>query len=137
MAATLKQHSNGLRERYPKEVEEIEKCLYVDDIITGGCANDEVLNLKESTISVFEEDTFELHKWHSNEPQLGSAEENNHVVDHQQSYAKEQLGVQHGETKLLELSWNKHNDILGVAFSKKPEDITDKEGDLTISRISV
>jgi hypothetical protein len=86
---------------------------------------------------VFEEATFELHKWHSNEPQLGSAEENNHVVDHQQSYAKEQLGVQHGETKLLGLSWNKHNDILGVAFSKKPEDITDKEGDLTISRISV
>ena len=127
LAATLKQHLNGLRERYPKEVEEIEKCLYVDDIITGGCTNDEVLNLKETTISVFEEATFELHKWHSNEPQLESAQENNHVVDHQQSYAKEQLGVQHGETKLLGLSWNKHNDTLVVAFPNKPEEITKRE----------
>jgi hypothetical protein len=82
LAATLKQHLNGRRERYPKEVEEIEKCLYVDDIITGGCTNDEVLNLKETTIFVFEEATFELHKWHSNEPQLESAEVNNHVVGH-------------------------------------------------------
>ena len=45
----------------------------------------------------------------------------------EQSYAKEQLGVQHGETKLLGLSWNKHNDTLVVAFPNKPEEITKRE----------
>ena len=35
LGATLKRHLERLKERYPNEVAEIEKCLYVDDVITG------------------------------------------------------------------------------------------------------
>ncbi|XP_028407828.1 uncharacterized protein LOC114530405 [Dendronephthya gigantea] len=57
---------------------------------------------------------------------LFGGEENNHV-DHQQSYAKDQLGVLQGETKLLGLPWNKHNDTLGVTFPNKPDENTKRE----------
>lgn len=128
LAATLKQHLKALRERYPQEIDELEKCLYVDDIISGGCTSDEVLNLKQTTISVFEEAKFELHKWHSNEPQLESAEnEKDPAGDNLPSYAKQQLGVNSGETKLLGLSWNKTDDTLAVAFPKKPVERTKRE----------
>jgi hypothetical protein len=34
--ATVKRHLESLKERYPNEVAEIEKSLYIDDVITGG-----------------------------------------------------------------------------------------------------
>ncbi len=128
LAATLKQHLNSLRGKYPEEIKEIEKSLYVDDIITGGETTDEVLCLKQKTITVFEEAKFQLHKWHSNEPQLESADEERNGNDNSQpSYAKQQLGVQNNETKLLGLSWNKSDDTLSVSFPKKPVDTTKRE----------
>ena len=53
--------------------------------------------LKELAAGVFAEAQFELHKWHSNEPQLEASRE---PEDGKQSYAKEQLGVKPGETKM-------------------------------------
>ena len=89
LAGTLKQHLNSLRERYPAEVAEIEKCLYVDDIISGGCTTDEVSSLKETTVSVFEAAKFKLYKWHSNESKLESSEKDSDLQgNNQPSYAK-------------------------------------------------
>ncbi|KAK3725717.1 hypothetical protein QZH41_006737, partial [Actinostola sp. cb2023] len=65
--------------------------MYVDDMTTGGCVKDEVLNLKKTAVTVFETTKFTLHKWHSNDPQL---ESDGDPKDDQQSYAKQQLGVQ-------------------------------------------
>ena len=75
LAGTLKQHLNSLRERYPAGVGEIEKCLYVDNIISGGCTTDEILSRKETTVSMFEAAKFQLHKRHSNESKLESSKE--------------------------------------------------------------
>ena len=50
------------------EVEEINRSMYVDDLITGGSVLEEVLHLKKTAVSVFEAAKFTLHKWHSNEP---------------------------------------------------------------------
>jgi len=36
LGGTLQQHLESLKRRYPKEVEEIQKSLYVVDVITGG-----------------------------------------------------------------------------------------------------
>ena len=113
LGATLKRHLESLKERYPNEVAEIEKCLYVDDVITGGDTKEEVLDLKETTVAIFEEAKFELHKWHSNESVLEAKSEPD---DGKQSYAKDQLGVKAGETKLLGLPWNKNNDTISVTF---------------------
>jgi len=104
------------------EVEEILRSLCVDDIISGGSTTDEVQDLKKTIASVFGEAKFIMHKWNSNDPQLES--ENVVAVDQQQSYAKQQLGVKEGETKMLGLPWNKMEDLITVTFPKEPVDIT-------------
>lgn len=71
LGGTLQQHLESQREKYPKEVEEILQSLYVDDVITGGETMPEVRTLKETAVAVFGEAQFELHKWHSNAPDLG------------------------------------------------------------------
>ena len=108
LAGTLKLHLQSLREKYPVEVDEILRSLYVDDVITGGNTKEEVQDLKKTIISVFGDAKFTMHKWNSNEPQLESENvvpvhepqldgENGVPVDEQQSYAKQQLGVKEGE----------------------------------------
>ena len=85
------------REKYPKEVDEILQGLYADDVITGGEIVPEVRTLKETAVAVFGEAQFELHKWHSNAPEL---EVSSAPDDCNQSYAKEQLRDKPGETKM-------------------------------------
>ena len=97
------------------EVTEIEKSLYVDDIITWGDIKDEVVELKDTTVTMFEEAKFELHKWHSNETEL---EVKSEPEDEKQSNAKDRIGVEPGETKLLGLPWNKSKDTLSVPQSR-------------------
>ena len=128
-AGTLKQHLNSLRERYPAEVAEIEKCLYVDDIISGGCTTDEVsIFMFEAAIFMFEAAKFQLHKEHSNKSKLESSEEDSDLQrNNQPSYAKQQLGVQSDETKLLGLTWNNSSDTLAIGFLTKPRETTRRE----------
>jgi hypothetical protein len=77
---------------------------------------------------VFEEAKFQLHKWHSNDLQLESADEERSRDDNSQpSYAKQQLGFQNNETKLLGLPWNKSDNTFSVNFPKKPVDTTRRE----------
>ena len=102
---------NSVEEKYPVEVAGIEKCLYVDEIISGGCTTDKVSCLKETTVSMFEAAKFSHPpKWHSNEPKLEGSEEGHQQGNSQPSYAKQQLGVQRDETRLLGLPCNKSND---------------------------
>lgn len=122
LAGTLKLHLENLRERYPDEIEEIMRSLYVDDVITGGNNTNEVQDLKDVVTSVFDEAKFTLHKWNSNEPQLET--QNIVFADEQQTFAKQQLGVQEGEPKLLGLPWNKEADTIAVTFPEEPADIT-------------
>ena len=42
----------------------------------------------------------------------------------QESYVKEQLGVNAGETKMLGMVWNKRDDTLGVTFPEPCEQVT-------------
>jgi hypothetical protein len=60
-----------------------------------------VLDLKETTVAIFEK-----HKWYSNESVLEAKSE---VDDEKQGYAKDQLGVKAGETKLLGLPWTRQD----------------------------
>ena len=122
LAGTLRSHLESLRTRYLIEVEEILKSLYVDDIISGGSTTAEAQGLKKTIASVFAEAKFTMHKWNSNDPQLES--ENVVPVDEQQSYAKQQLGVKEGETKMLGLPWNKREDLIAVTFPEEPVDVT-------------
>ena len=59
LAGTLKQHLETLRTEYPKDVEEIMRSLYVDDIIAGEDTVDQVHELKRTAIGVFKWAGFE------------------------------------------------------------------------------
>ena len=80
--------------------------------------------LKETAIAVFGEAQFKLQWWHSNEPELEVTSE---PEDRKQSYAKEQLGVKPGKTKMLGLPWDKTKDTVAVTFPKAPLEVTDRE----------
>ena len=60
------------RDEYPEEVEKISHDMYVDDLITGDTNVERVKHLKETAIDIFQKADFELHKWHSNVPELES-----------------------------------------------------------------
>ena len=42
LGTTIQQYLEGLPKKYPSEIEEIERSLYVDDIILGGETRDDV-----------------------------------------------------------------------------------------------
>ena len=54
------------REKYPEIVREIERSLYVDDLISGGPTQAKAETIKSASVEIFAKGTFELHKWHSN-----------------------------------------------------------------------
>ena len=67
LAGVLRCHLNASKEKYPKHAAEIEKELYVDDLVTGGTSVSEVREKKEVSAKIFKETSFDLHKWQSNE----------------------------------------------------------------------
>ena len=107
-------------------MDEILKSLYVDDLITGGETTNDVCHLKNTAVAIFGEAGFEFHKWHSNEQTLES-EANSEQEDEEKSYAREQLGVKPGETKMLGLPWDKLKDTMAVTFPAAPPDVTKRE----------
>ena len=64
---------DSLREKHPEIVREIEKCLYVDDLISGAPTSKKAKVIKSTSTSIFAEGTFELRKWHSNVKELEAA----------------------------------------------------------------
>ena len=55
---------------YPEEVQEIKKCIYVDDVLLSDYDSQRFKELKGSAIHIFESGGFTLHKWHSNDKDL-------------------------------------------------------------------
>ena len=63
-----------------------------------------------------------MHKWHSNFPEL---EENNpEQRSTEQTYAKQQLGVKSGETKMLGIKWDKKKDKFNIEIPPPIQKIT-------------
>ena len=80
---------------------------------------------KEIAREIMSDASFELHKWHSNEPQL---EDRPHYTPHEeQSYAKQQLQAQSSESKLLGVKWNKREDSIAVQFPATSSTPTKRE----------
>ena len=111
--------------KYPEIVREIEKSLYVDDLISGSSSKEKARGIKLTASEIFAQGTFELHKWHSNEKEL---EEENVEAFTEETYAKEQLNSpRRAETSLLGLPWNKENDTIGVIFPSEKTEHTKRE----------
>ena len=129
LGGVIDQHLKNLQNIYPREVEEIRRSLYVDDLISGDKTVAGAQHLKQTSQSIFRAGKFVLHKWHSNAPSLEQPTPHEETMEerpttHQnenQSYAKDQLGVKQGETKLLGIPWDKREDTIRTSF---PDPIT-------------
>ena len=73
LGGLIKQHLEACRATFLRLIQEIEKRLYVDDLVRGGPTVYAAQKIKEGAIDVFGQASFKLHKWHSNVPELGSA----------------------------------------------------------------
>ena len=62
LAAVIREHLRRCKSVNPKPVEEIERRMYVDDLITGGESVKQALEAKQTARAIFSETTFELHK---------------------------------------------------------------------------
>ena len=110
-------------EKYSEIVSEIEKSLYVDDLISGGPTQAKAETIKSTTVEIFAKGTFELHKWHSNVKELKTA--CSVPGSEEETYAKEQLGTSRKEgASLLGLQWNKESDTISVNFPSESTEPT-------------
>ena len=104
-------------------VEEIERSLYVDDLISGGPTVEDAQQVKLVSTEIFSQASFEMHKWHSNAVELEPSSFASGAEP--ETCAKEQLGVpERGETTLLGLAWNKSKDTIGVKFPTERAEVT-------------
>ena len=83
--------------KYPGIVCEIEKSLYVDDLISGEPTQAKAETVKSALVEIFAKGTFELHKWHSNVKELETA--CSVPVSEEEKFAKEQLGTSSFSTR--------------------------------------
>ena len=70
LGGVLECHLDTWAEKYPEEAERLRRSFYVDDLLTGGRDVKQEQTRKKLAQEIMSDATFELHKWHSNYPQL-------------------------------------------------------------------
>ena len=101
------------------------------------------MELKRTAIKIFDDATFTLHKWHSNQPSLEDDQikleceqkeaalqwSSNQVEPQvQQTFAKTLLSkFNQSQTSLLGLSWDKQADEISVVIPKMATSVTKRE----------
>ena len=110
----VKEHLESSINKYPeqgKTIDEIEKSLYVDDIVTGEVTVEKVKKIKRTLEKVFGQAGIELRKWHKNAKEL---EETQEEYSSELSYAKQKLGTRATDCKILGIFWDKSKDTCEV-----------------------
>ena len=127
LGGVIEQHLESWSEKLPQSVAEILCSLYVDDLISGGLTVTKARELKCEAVTIFSDGGFELHKWHSNVPEL-EGNPRDCINDSEDTYAKQQLSVNvSGEgSKLLGLKWDKVADTLAITFPQEKAEPTKK-----------
>ena len=118
LGGVIQHHLSICRPDYPETVLEIERGLYVDDLLSGGQTVEKAREIKDTAREIFGKASFQLHKWNSNAREVEVTD----AVDDESGVtcAKEQLGVTPRECGLLGLRWNKDADTIAVTF---PQDV--------------
>ena len=117
----IQQHLELWRPHLPESIREALKSLYIDDFISGDPTVTDAKKLKRETAEVFVDARFELHKWHSNVPDLETTSS-----DDEPTFAKQQLEnkLNRGKSKLLGIPWDKVQDTLRVVFPAETAELT-------------
>lgn len=123
LGGVIEMHFNNWEEREPELVAKIRKELYVDDLISESTTVCKTRELKDKTKEIFQDACFNLHKWHSNVPELDS--EQSPKEEGEPTYAKQQLGVPQGTfSSKLGLLWNKEQDSLSITVPPEKATLT-------------
>ena len=104
----------------------LRKSLYVGNLLNGGQTVAEARERKRSAIEIFNDAKFVLHKWNSNVTELEDMHDRE-SGDSELSFAKQQLGAQPIESKVLGLQWNKQLDAMTVIFLQDETPSTKRE----------
>ena len=70
LGGVIEQHLESWSEKIPQSVAEILRSPYVGDLVSIGPTVTKAKELKCDAVTIFSDVGFELHKWHSNAPEL-------------------------------------------------------------------
>ena len=142
LGGVLESHLDAWAKEYQEEAERLRRSFYVDDLLTGSQDLQQTRARKKLAQEIMSDATFELHKWHSNRPELeDDAQPASHENSAQlasgedQSYAKQQLLVKPTESMLLGIKWNKREDTIAVQFPATSSTPTKREVLSTLAKV--
>ena len=122
LGGTIEQLLRSKETEYPEEVVEIRQSIYVDDLLLSSNIPEDLEELKQKTVKIFNAAGFELHKWHSNDRSLKSIQKKiDECNSLSETYAKQKVSTRSDETKLFRLAWDKKDDALAINFPDMPE----------------
>ena len=67
---TLRKHSENYRDSLREVIKAIEENIYIDDMVTGWSTLDEVKQINNSSVLIFQKGDFTVHQWSSNVSEL-------------------------------------------------------------------
>ena len=70
LGGVIQQHLEIWHQQSPAAVDEINKSLYADDLVSGATTIEKAATLKSGATEIFQDATFELHKWQPNAKEL-------------------------------------------------------------------
>ena len=123
LGGVINQHLDTWEGQHPELIKEIRDGLYVDDLITGGETVKLTVVKKVTTIEVFKDASFTIHKWHSNAPELEA--NSGSPWEEELTYARQQLGgAKPSEGTLLGLPWDREQDTISVILQSSHSETT-------------
>ena len=118
LGATLEKHVNQFMDKYPATVKDLLENTYVDDVQTVGDQQEELERFKKEAVEIMKDGGFSLHKWHSSFPELEANDAEEKAESEELTFAKEIVGTETHETRILGLPWNTKEDTFKIEFSK-------------------
>jgi len=124
LGGVINQHLDTWERQHPEFIKELRDNLYVDDLVTGGETVKAAASKKIIATEVIGDATFEIHKWHSNAPEL-EAPPNSQSSQQDLTFAKQQLrGGKASQGKFLGLPWDRDADTLSVMLKTTQKETT-------------
>ncbi|GBM64845.1 hypothetical protein AVEN_157101-1 [Araneus ventricosus] len=70
LAATLNHHALKFKEEFPRVYELVNKCMYVDDLVSGADSETEAMEIYRDMRNVMQKASFNMRKWKTNSESL-------------------------------------------------------------------
>ena len=118
LGAALEKHLEKYKKDYQHTVKELLENTYVDDIQSGSNEKVDLHKFKQEATMIMAEGHFQLHKWHSNIPDLEEPDPGSECKSNETTYAKVSFGTKTSETKILGIPWDKSKDEISINFEK-------------------